>query len=65
MHERKMHIKGERKRNKQDGSNTSNDTVIMTINILRRYQSSNHLLQTGSIANKVKGNKMLRDEDFA
>lgn len=54
-----MYIKGERKKNKQDGSNTSIDTVIMTINILGRYQSSNHLLQTASIANTVKGNKIL------
>lgn len=63
-HERKMHIR-ESRRHKQDGSNTSDDTVIMTINIVRRYQSSSHLLQTGSITNKVRGSKMLRNEYFA
>lgn len=52
-------MKVEGKRNKQDGSNTSNDTVIMTINTVRKYQSFNHLLLTARIASKVKGNKIL------
>lgn len=52
-----MYIKGER--NKQDGSNTSNDTVIMTLNAVRRYHSFNHLLLTARGANKVKRNKIL------
>lgn len=54
-----MFIKGEERGNKQDASNTSNDTVIMTINIVRRYQLFSHLLLTASITNKVKGNKIL------
>lgn len=60
-HEREMYINGKGKKNKQNASNTSNDTVIMTLTLWAGPSQPAICYTEKKRTNKVKLNKALQN----